>query len=294
MILICALGVIVVNHQNPSADRKPETAVTETGSAKGSRPTQDDWAGLKAAGIPVPGSWSERTKAFPVSTDGNGAASINENGKSVILDDGGAGPIDTALETVNAILDPNGSDDDWRSRVLDLIGDDGAGNGHPISDAPRWWWTQRRFQADSVCSGQSDATYISYAYECSTDGTWPGSDEDAIQSNPFYTAAETSFPVPDGLSIPSTSNPQLTVSRAYDTVLIPMDDGNWHVTVYCPASLDGPLLDKHSNETEAPKAGKESYTVVSATGYGTRQRPCRTVEVVVGGQKPFWSLKDTR
>ena len=27
-----------------------------------------------------------------------------------------------------------------------------------------------------------------------------------------------------------------------------MDDGNWHVTVYCPASLDSPLLDKDSNE----------------------------------------------
>ena len=41
--------------------------------------------------------------------------------------------------------------------------------------------------------------------------------------------------------------PQQTVSKAYCTVLIPMDDGNWHVTVYCPASLDGPLLDKDSN-----------------------------------------------
>ena len=29
-------------------------------------------------------------------------------------------------------------------------------------------------------------------------------------------------------------------------------------------------------------------------GYGTVQHPCRTVEVVVGGQKPFWSLRNTQ
>lgn len=59
--------------------------------------------------------------------------------------------------------------------------------------------------------------------------------------------------------------PQQTVSKAYCTVLIPMDDGNWHVTVYCPASLDGPLLDKDSNEfdTDDVKPGDKSYTVAN-------------------------------
>lgn len=59
--------------------------------------------------------------------------------------------------------------------------------------------------------------------------------------------------------------PQQKVSKAYCTVLIPMDDGNWHVTVYCPASLDGPLLDKDSNEfdTDDVKPGDKSYTVAN-------------------------------
>ncbi len=54
-------------------------------------------------------------------------------------------------------------------------------------------------------------------------------------------------------------------SPGYYTVLIPMDDGNWHVTVYCPASLDGPLLDKDSNEfdTDDVKPGDKSYTVAN-------------------------------
>ena len=91
-------------------------------------------------------------------------------------------------------------------------------------------------------------------------------------------------------------DPQQTVSQAYNTVLLPMDDGNWHVTVYCPAALDASLLDKDANELDPDqvKAGDEAYTVISATGYGTVQHPCRTVEVVVGGQKPFWSLRNTQ
>lgn len=208
----------------------------------------------------------------------------------------GSGPIDTALETVDALLDPNGSDDEWRNNVFALLGDDGAGESHPVSDAPRWWWTQRRFHAGSVCSGQYDDKYVNYAYTCTSDGRWEGSDTDAIQSQPFWTTKETSFPIPEGGGPSSTTDPQQTVSQAYNTVLLPMDDGNWHVTVYCPAALDASLLDKDANELDPDqvKAGDEAYTVISATGYGTVQHPCRTVEVVVGGQKPFWSLRNTQ
>ena len=180
--------------------------------------------------------------------------------------------------------------------VFALLGDDGAGESHPVSDAPRWWWTQRRFHAGSVCSGQYDDKYVNYAYTCTSDGKWEGSDTDAIQSQPFWTTKETSFPIPEGGGPSSTTDPQQTVSQAYNTVLLPMDDGNWHVTVYCPAALDASLLDKDANELDPDqvKAGDEAYTVISATGYGTVQHPCRTVEVVVGGQKPFWSLRNTQ
>lgn len=59
--------------------------------------------------------------------------------------------------------------------------------------------------------------------------------------------------------------PQQTVSKAYHTVLVPMDDGNWHVTVYCPASLGCPLLDKDSHEfdTDDVKSGDKSYAVAN-------------------------------
>ena len=197
---------------------------------------------------------------------------------------------------MDALLDPNGSDDEWRKNVFALLGDDGAGESHPVSDAPRWWWTQRRFHAGSVCSGQYDDKYVNYAYTCTSDGKWEGSDTDAIQSQPFWTTKETSFPIPEGGGPSSTTDPQQTVSQAYNTVLLPMDDGNWHVTVYCPAALDASLLDKDASELDPDqvKAGDEAYTVISATGYGTVQHPCRTVEVVVGGQKPFWSLRNTQ
>lgn len=253
------------------------------------------YAGLEAAGIPVPGDWSQRTTAFPVDTHKDGTRTLSENADGITLHNG-SGPIDTALETVDALLDPNGSDDEWRKNVFALLGDDGAGESHPVSDAPRWWWTQRRFHAGSVCSGQYDDKYVNYAYTCTSDGKWEGSDTDAIQSQPFWTTKETSFPIPEGGGPSSTTDPQQTVSQAYNTVLLPMDDGNWHVTVYCPAALDASLLDKDANELDPDqvKAGDEAYTVISATGYGTVQHPCRTVEVVVGGQKPFWSLRNTQ
>ena len=117
--------------------------------------------------------------------------------------------------------------------------------------------------------------YVNYAYTCTSDGRWEGSDTDAIQSQPFWTTKETSFPIPEGGGPSSTTDPQQTVSQAYNTVLLPMDDGNWHVTVYCPAALDAPLLDKDANELDPDqvKAGDEAYTVISATGYGTVQHP---------------------
>ena len=237
----------------------------------------------------------ELPPSLAVDTHKDGTRTLSENADGITLHNG-SGPIDTALETVDALLDPNGSDDEWRKNVFALLGDDGAGESHPVSDAPRWWWTQRRFHAGSVCSGQYDDKYVNYAYTCTSDGKWEGSDTDAIQSQPFWTTKETSFPIPEGGGPSSTTDPQQTVSQAYNTVLLPMDDGNWHVTVYCPAALDASLLDKDANELDPDqvKAGDEAYTVISATGYGTVQHPCRTVEVVVGGQKPFWSLRNTQ
>ena len=296
IVALIAWGIVSL-HAN---DGKYSAPVTSAASKKqGTKKTRETvngaeigWRGLHAAGIPVPGDWSQRTKAFPVDTHRDGSRTLAENTDGITLHDD-HGPIDTALETVNALLDPNGSDEEWRNTVFKLIGDDGAGESHPVPDAPRWWWAQRRFDPNSVCSGQFDDSYLTYAYSCPSIGKWDGTDTDAIQSQPYW-PKDTDFPIPEGAGLASTQDPQFAVGQAYNTMLIPMDDGNWHVTVYCPAALDSSLLDKDANELDPNqvKAGDESYTVIAATGYGTVQHPCRTVEVVVGGQKPFWSLQN--
>ncbi len=120
------------HHRRPP----PSTAGDDHGSATdakqestGKRKTDSGprrYAGLEAAGIPVPGDSSQRTTAFPVDTHKDGTRTLSENADGITLHNG-SGPIDTALETVDALLDPNGSDDEWRNNVLALLGDDGAG-----------------------------------------------------------------------------------------------------------------------------------------------------------------------
>lgn len=96
------------------------------------------------------------------------------------------------------------------------------------------------------------------------------------------------LPIPEGGGPSSTTDPQQTVSQAYNTVLLPMDDGNWHVTVYCPAALDASLLDKDANELDPDqvKAGDEAYTVISATGYGTVSIPAGPWRSWSAGRSP--------
>ena len=116
-----------------------------------------------------------------------------------------------------------------------------------------------------------------------------------ITNNVYWYTDATGFPIPDGLQLDSRVNPQEIVSRAYDAVLIPMDDGDWHVTVYCPATLSRPVVDRDGNEIDITrmKPGDEAYwNPASHVGVGTKQHPCQTVEVTVGGQKPFWAAVD--
>lgn len=145
---------------------------------------------------------------------------------------------------------------------------------------------------DGVCSRQSGDNYLSadYSGDCSTDGVWQREDTDAIRSNPYY-QDDVTFPIPDGLDVDATVEPQQVAARAYDTVLIPMDDGNWHVTVYCPASLDVDAVDEdgHEIDTDTLDGGDNALVWELPTGLGTAERPCVTVEVTVGGQRPFWS-----
>ena len=74
----------------------------------------------------------------------------------------------------------------------------------------------------------------------------------------------------------------------------------WYVTVACPAAADHPFMDENGDET-----GYASIDDVPAgtrvwLGRGTvrpltelrpqQQRPCRPVEITVGGQRPFWYI----
>lgn len=294
--LVCSLGAVIVHRQTQTGTTTTANKTDTSTTSKDSTPTtnatdKQQWAGLVAAGIPVPGDWSRQQTAFRVTTTQDGTRTIDPNGGTSLRDP--YGPIDAALTTVNALLDPNGSDDQWRERVFATLGEDGGGVSRSISDAPRWWWTQRRFDKNSTCTGQSADNYTTNGYACNKDGQSTETDTQIIRSNAYYDTSETNFPVPNGLNLSSTVNPQNVVSRAYDTILIPMDDGNWHVTVYCPASLDVGLIDRQANELDPDtvKPGDEAYTVTAATGFGTVQHPCHSVEVTVGGQKPFWSLR---
>lgn len=92
---------------------------------------------------------------------------------------------------------------------------------------------------------------------------------ESITSAGYWQPGRTQFPIPSDLHLDSTTDPQLTVSRAYDVVSVPMDDGVWHITLYCPATLD------------PSHAG-------ALTGVSTAEQPCQPVEITVGGQRPFW------
>ena len=122
-LLVCSLGVIVANHQPSTAGDDHGSATDAKQESTGKRKTDSGprrYAGLEAAGIPVPGDWSQRTTAFPVDTHKDGTRTLSENADGITLHNG-SGPIDTALETVDALLDPNGSDDEWRKNVFALL-----------------------------------------------------------------------------------------------------------------------------------------------------------------------------
>ncbi|OZG59901.1 hypothetical protein BLEM_2076 [Bifidobacterium lemurum] len=291
-ILVVALGVVATNRLN--SDQSDTASASPSANEESGEPDADEssdvrWRGLKAAGIPIPGEWSRQTGFYLVSKSEDGEVSTDLESRSVA---GEGGPVETALAAVDALLDPDLSDDEWAQTVTGLLSEDGGGVSHALSDAPRYWWLARSFNPDGVCSRMSGDRYTVQSYDCTADGEFEGSDEDAVKGTQHYYGAL--FSLSGNMSTSSSVDPQEEAAKAYDTILIPMDDGNWHVTVYCPASLDRPLVDEDANETGVSDAGdlepgQSAYTgFARSTGYGTTQRPCRTVEVTVGGQKPYW------
>ena len=65
-LLVCSLGVIVANHQPSTAGDDHGSATDAKQESTGKRKTDSGprrYAGLEAAGIPVPGDWSLGTSA---------------------------------------------------------------------------------------------------------------------------------------------------------------------------------------------------------------------------------------
>lgn len=316
--LITAFGVLAVHHvssssmpltnaENPVSTKprtqtpNPEETDAEGSVEKdaGSDADSDDaddaaaaddgkWRGLRAAGIPVPGEWSSVLRARPVRTDEEGA--LYEDDELTTISDP-YGPIDATLTFLDALLDPSEEGAKWAKKVLSLKGRDGGGHSYELPNAPQWWYAQRRFDKDSTCTGMWDDNYTNNGYECSGKRSLE-TDTQIIRSNAYFHGAN--FPIPDGIEVPSGFDPRDVAAGAYDTVLVPMDDGNWHVTVYCPASLDVRFVDGKANEvkgTDVRPGVEDVYSVVSSTtGFGTRQRPCRVVHLALGGDMPYWAV----
>lgn len=210
---------------------------------------------------------------------------------------GRGGPVDVALDTVDAILDPTPSDEEWNRTMQDLFQPDIAGASHGPGNMARYWWKQRRFNADKLCTGVSKDMLIIQSYDCSADHAFQGKDTDAVKDAQYWWSGTSFFDVPSSIAegVSSSTDPQTVISQYYDAVAIPMDDGVWYVTVACPAMADHPFLDENGDELEtdggqAPSGVRYWTSMDSSVGVGTNQRPCRPVEITVAGQTPFWYI----
>lgn len=166
---------------------------------------------------------------------------------------------------------------------------------HGPSNMARYWWKQRRFQPDRLCTGVAKDVLVIQSYDCSADHTFQGDATTAVKDTQYWYSGTTFFDVPQRIAegIPSSTDPQTVISQYYDAVAIPMDDGVWHVTVACPATADHPVLDRNGDELADDgrnTPGRRWITAGSMVGVGTNQRPCQPVEITVGGQRPFWYI----
>jgi hypothetical protein len=216
--------------------------------------------------------------------------------------DASYGPTMGALKTLNALTDRNGDNEQWGLDVSATMGPDGTGRSYPAGDVQRWWFAERTFKPDVLChpgdafqgSGVSPA-------EC-VDDSYPAGGGQAILLSQRYDDAV--FSVPQDLKVDDLTDPQEIVSTAYSTVYVPMDDGVWTFTEYCPASLEDYdiletndlshliYIDKANRETE--NGGSDAYWPLDKfmSAYGTKEHPCVTVEYTVAGQTPFWYSGD--
>lgn len=284
---VISLGVLASRMPKTDDDARTDVARTSAPTKKRKNVETDGYAGLKTAGIPTPGKWSRQSLLSIEGTQGSEATQSQVGGEG--------GPVDVALKTVDAILDPTPSDEEWNRTMQNLFRQDMAGMTHGPSNMARYWWKQRRFQPDRLCTGVAKDVLVIQSYDCSADHTFQGDATTAVKDTQYWYSGTTFFDVPQRIAegIPSSTDPQSVISQYYDAVAIPMDDGVWHVTVACPATADHPVLDRNGDELADDgrnTPGRRWITAGSMVGVGTNQRPCQPVEITVGGQRPFWYI----
>lgn len=271
VVFAVVFGGLMVNQQVHGRDGSVPVASPSGDTGKKGRSYSLDGPGLESAGIPVDGQWrSMRVKS--------------KTGEAVVRDDG-FGPAGAALKALDATLDPKSDDSTYAKKRSEAIQPDPSGQARPAGDAPRWWLTQRRYKPAKICNQPLPGSATA-APSCQGD-TWDRPAGDAMVLSNGY-LGETAFPVPEGMQVDSRTDPQSIVRVGYDTLYVPMDDGVWAVTSFCPASTRSVHLDRKGNE--GPDDARHPYTPMGAgmLPYGTRQTPCYVVDVAVSGQNPYW------
>lgn len=124
LVFVVSLGM-VVNHESSKATGGASDASSSTPAKSPKRKKTaktGGYGGLKAAGIPTPGDWS-RQRVLSIVKEQQG----DERKVSMKPVGGKGGPVDVALDTVDRILDPTPSDEEWNDTMQQLFQPDIAG-----------------------------------------------------------------------------------------------------------------------------------------------------------------------
>ena len=217
LVFVVSLGM-VVNHESSKATGGASDASSSTPAKSPKRKKTaktGGYGGLKAGGIPTPGDWS-RQRVLSIVKEQQG----DERKVSMKPVGGKGGPVDVALDTVDRILDPTPSDEEWNDTMQQLFQPDIAGQSHGPSNMARYWWSQRRLNPDLLCTGRQSDNLIIQSYDCSTDRTYQGDADGIVKDTQSWMQGSDRvfFDIPGsiGSSIASSTDPQSVISLYYD------------------------------------------------------------------------------
>lgn len=280
-----------------------------------SAPDTADWAGLDFAHIPhgdLDAVAQPTLRAYYASSGTAVRDDYDEHKFAPYTSN--VSPERTALEALNVLFDQRLDDDTWSNKVRSLFHPAGDGvSMYAMSPIPRWWLAERYFSTATYCKNSDNS--ILDKRNC--DGiTYVGTDANSLIHTPnminWGYEPKSGLTLPADVTISSLENPEKAARKYYTTVEIPMNDGMWNVTEYCPAAVYGSYLTTDGKYTTLEQLNKlaakaKENTVVGygfiaepengipGAGYGdqgfaTPEHPCQVIEITVGGQKPFWKL----